>query len=186
MSHFTKVDTQIADIEALKKALEAMGLRLEHNIPCRYYYGQEVKENVAKLNGPYDVSFERDSNGTYNINADFWKGYVEQTIGPNGATLMRSYSIEKLKLETRKKGYNIQPSGANKFKIFNPTDSSGGYLEATLDQEGNFSFKAQGFSGSSCMQFDSLEKSLGATATRKTNDFYLEEDQTERLNLMEG
>ncbi len=173
MSHFTKVTTKISDMEALEKAIASMGLRLTHNAPCRYYYGETMKENVVSLPGRYDLSIEEGANGTYDLNADFYEGDVERTIGPGGSRLMRSYTIEKLKIEARKKGYSVHKAGENKFKIYDPTEASNGYLEATLDENGNFTFKAKGFSGKSCMKFTAFEKSFGEARTRETDDFYV-------------
>ena len=179
MSHFTKVSTKINDSTALEAALSTMGLQLKHNIPCRYYAGALVKKNVCKLPGPYDVAFEENADGTFSIDADFYQGHVERTIGNGGAILMRCYAIEKLKIEVRKKGYSIHELSNGRLKVYDPTDSSGAYLEVEISEDGDITFKAKGFSGQSCMSFSSLEDALGETARRKTEDYYQGDNRIE-------
>lgn len=172
MSHFTKVSTKITDLTALDNALSSMGLQLKHNAPCRYYHGTQTRKNVCKLPGPYDVAFEENSDGTFSIDADFYQGHVAKAIGSNGAILMKSYAKEKLKIETRNKGYKIRELSNGHLKVYDPTDSSGAFLEAVIADDGSITFKAKGFSGKSCMTFASLEEALGDTSTKKTEDYY--------------
>lgn len=171
MSHFSKVETKIVDKEALENALSSMGLSLEENSFCRYYYGTEWKDLVARLHGPYDVAFEKNMDGTYSINADFYGGYVEEEIGKNGSVILEKYSREKIKLEAKRKGFKVTEVD-NRLKIYDSSDSSGSYLEATFDKEGNVTFKAKGFNGANCMKFKSLEDSLGKSSRRFTPEYY--------------
>ncbi|MBQ9279620.1 MAG: DUF2997 domain-containing protein [Clostridia bacterium] len=181
MSHFTKVATKINDLAALQNALETMGLKLEHHVPCRYYYGTQIRENVAKLPGynSYDVAFEKNADGTYSIDADFYNGTVEQTIGVSGSTLMRQYAMEKVKMEARKKRYSVHDYGNGKLKIYDPLDRTGAFLEATIDETGNISFKAKGFVGKKCMSFSSLEDAIGVTERKYTDEYHQSERRAE-------
>lgn len=179
MSHFTKVATKINDIKALENALSAMGLKLQHNIPCRYFGGTKVKENVAKLSGMYDVAFFKNSDGTYSIDADFFNGYVENEIGIRGSTLMRQYTIEKLKIEARKKRLSIHDFGDGRLKLYDATDSSGAYVEATIASNGNISFKAKGFVGGRCMSFAKLEDAFGVASRKTTEEYHMKERDSE-------
>ena len=117
--------------------------------------------------------------------ADFWGGDVSRTIGENGAILMRGYAVEKLKIEVRKKGYSFYKLSEDRFRIEDPTDSSPGYLEARLDENGNFIFKANGFSGASCTKFNSLEEALGEHSREFTPEYYMPESGTERIHQNE-
>ena len=92
---------------------------------------------------------------------------------------MKSYSIEKLKIEARRKGYSIHDYGNGRLKVYDPTDPSGGYLEAQVDEDGNITFKAKGFSGKSCMSFSSFEDAFGIVSRRKTEDYYQSDTRTE-------
>ncbi len=175
MSHFTEVKTEIKDIEALKNALASMNLNLEHNVTCRYYEGAPIRENVAKLPGPYDIAFEKDSNDTYSISADFYQGHVEKVIGKDGVVLINNYSIEKLRLEAKKMGYKVYSSGENKLKVIDPNEP--GKLEVIVNGDGTLSFKTSGFSGKRCTKFENLEKSFGAVVKYKRTAQYYETEE---------
>lgn len=185
MSHFTKVGTKITDMDVLKAALNNMGLKLESKGMCRSYYGSSVQENVVKLPGSYDMYFQKDKSGNYNVVADFYGGNVSRAIGNNASTLMKAYAVEKLKIEAMKKGYSVYRVEENKFRIEDPTDSSPGYLEASLGADGNVTFKANGYAGSSCMKFSSFEEAFGTVKRELTSEYYQEEYETEKLREME-
>lgn len=173
MSHFTKIKTNITDLTALREALSSMGLTLKDRAECRYYSGSPIKENVCKLPGRYDVAFTKNPNENfYYIDADFYTGDVERTIGKQGSTVMKRYAIEKLRIESRKHGYDFIENKSGQIKIYDPTDSSGGYLECNFDRDGNLSIKAQGFEGTSCMRFQNLEEALGNVSREFTGEYY--------------
>lgn len=174
MSHFSKVDTQINDLKALEDAAKKMGFSMERNSDCRYYYGSERKDIVIKLPTRYDVSVERNSSGTYSLNADFFGGYVASCIGRNGNSLLQQYAVEKVKTEAKKKGYSVVQKEKCKLKI---TDTkTGGQVNVEFDEEGKATFNASGFKGKSCMNFESIEKALGTvTDHKKKSEYYQKE-----------
>ena len=59
MSHFTHVSAEIRDLDACNKALNNMGLTMQSYGSCRYYFGTEMKENVVRLPGQYDMALEK-------------------------------------------------------------------------------------------------------------------------------
>ena len=62
MSHFTTIKTQIRDTEALRAACTELGLELIPNAEARGYYTQKIKgEYVIRLQGPYDIALNRQS-----------------------------------------------------------------------------------------------------------------------------
>lgn len=173
MSHFTKVSTVIKDVGALENAIYSMGLTLQHDFPCRYYYGTEQRKMGCKLPGPYDVAFEKNDDGTFSIDADFEGGYVEKVIGTNGSKIIHNYAIEKIKEEAISKGFGIIGKSKNCVKIYDPSDSSSGYLEAKINNEGDIEFNAREFNGKNCMKFKSFEETFGTAYMKKTEDYYL-------------
>ena len=182
MSHFSRVKTEITDLEALKKAASAMGLRLESNTECRYYYGVKHKEHVIKLPGRYDVAIESKGNGTYDLKADFYGGYVEEVIGHKGEDLLKQYTIEKLKIEAKKNGYKVYDKGNGVLKIMDPKTT--GKAEVTCLPDGKFEIKTSGFKGKSCMKSEAIEKALGRIdSTKKTAEYY--DDNTAKAHLVE-
>ena len=171
MSHFTKVTTEIRDLETLKKALSKMNLKLEKNTECRYYYGIENRENVIKLPGPYDVAIEYKEDGTYNLDADFFGGFVEIIIGSKGDKLLRYYAIEKLKNEAKRKGYKVFEKSESTVKIID--SKTAGKVEVEFLPDGKIEIKTSGFKGKSCMKFTEIEKALGnIESTKKTPEYY--------------
>lgn len=182
MSHFTKITTEIKDLEALKAAVNNMNLSLESDTSCRYYYGTEYKEHVIKLPGRYDVAIEANGDGTYDINADFYEGHVERYIGPQGSELLRQYSIEKLKIEAKKNGYKVYPAENGALKLMDKV--SGGKAIVSIDSDGKLNIETSGFKGKSCMNFGIIEKALGhIDSVKKKPEYY--QANTSEVHLKE-
>jgi hypothetical protein len=119
MSHFTTIQTQIKDIEALRSAVSEMGLKLIPNTTARGFINQIVKgEFVIRLKGPYDIAVNRQPDTTYGLTTDWWDGHVEREVGSNFGRLLQLYGVHKASMEARKKGYSVlrkpQPNGSIK------------------------------------------------------------------------
>lgn len=107
MSHFTTIQTQIKDIEALRKACQEMNLVLLPKAQARGYYENQIPgEYVIKLKGPYDIALNQQPDGSYGFTADLWQGHVEKEAGKNYGKLLQLYGVHKTMLEARKKGYS--------------------------------------------------------------------------------
>ena len=115
MSHFTDIETQISDVEALRDACKELGLELVENAEARgYFRSQSMRgQYVIRLKGPYDVALNKDKNGFYQITADLWEGRVEQEVGKGYGKLLQLYGAHKVMREARRKGYRVN-RGANK------------------------------------------------------------------------
>lgn len=175
MSHFTKVSTEIRDLEACEEALNNMGLQLSHNEECRYYYGTKTKENVVKLPGKYDMALESNGDGTYNIVADFYGKDVENTIGAGGKIFLQNYAVEMLKKQARKMHMTVAPLEKDElsFRLRDSQNNTGGYMIATINPDGTIEFKPVGLKGTNCKSFMSLEDALGAVKERQfTPEYY--------------
>ena len=108
MSHFTEIETQIKDIEALRSACQELGLSLLQNAEARGYYENKTQGDfVIKLNGPYDIALNKQPNGTYGLTADLWNGHVEQEVGQGYGKLLQLYGVHKTTFEARKKGLSV-------------------------------------------------------------------------------
>ncbi len=109
MSHFTTINTQIKDIEALRLACAEMGLQIEANAEARGYRSNRLRgDYVIRLRGPYDVALCRESTGGYSIHADLWNGHVEAELGQGFGTLKQLYGVHKATTEARRKGLNVR------------------------------------------------------------------------------
>ncbi len=109
MSHFTNIQTQIKDIEALREACRELGLELLQNAEARGYGSTRQRgELVIRLKGPYDVALNRQSDGTYGLSTDWWDGHVEKEVGTNYGRLLQLYAVHKAAREARKRGLSVQ------------------------------------------------------------------------------
>ena len=187
MSHFTSITTEIRDLETCKEALRNMGLELQEEGRCRFFFGEEVKENVVELPGRYDMALEKQSNGSYSITADFYEGDVERTIGQRGSRLLREYGEKELKKMCKKMHLSISTNvkEPNGFKVKDPQDSSGGYMIVTFDEMGNISFSPKGIKGKKCSKFFKLEEALGDVSKREFLPEYYEERETAKTKTRE-
>jgi hypothetical protein len=107
MSHFTTIQTQIRDLEALSDASVEMGLKLLANTPCRGYAGTtRTAPHVIQLKGPYDIAVEpsKENDGSYGLTTDWWDGHVAKEVGIGYGRLLQSYGIHKTIREARSRG----------------------------------------------------------------------------------
>ena len=59
MSHFTTIQTQIRDLDALQDACVELGLAFLPNSTCRGYAGVvRQAPHVIRLKGPYDIAVD--------------------------------------------------------------------------------------------------------------------------------
>ena len=109
MSHFTTIETQIRDVAALRSACSELGVELIENAEARGYGSNRRKGDlVIKLHGPYDVSVNRQPDGTLGLTTDWWGGHVEKEIGKNYGRLLQLYGVCKAQAEARRKGYTTR------------------------------------------------------------------------------
>lgn len=109
MSHWTTIQTQIKDIEALRAACAELNLCLVENAQARGYGDNRLKaQYVIRLNGPYDIALNRQPDSSYSLVADQWNGHVEAEVGRNFGRLLQLYAVHKATIEARKRGLSIQ------------------------------------------------------------------------------
>ena len=109
MSHFTSIQTQIKDVEALREACRELGLELLQNAEARGYGSTRQRGDfVIRLKGPYDVALNQQKDGTYGLSTDWWDGHVEKEVGSNYGLLLQLYAVHKAAREARKRGLTVQ------------------------------------------------------------------------------
>ena len=75
MSHFTTIQTQIKDIEALRAASAELDLALLQNADARGYSNtQRHGDYVVRLKGPFDIAVNRQPDSTFGLTTDWWNG----------------------------------------------------------------------------------------------------------------
>jgi hypothetical protein len=109
MSHFTKMKTEIRDIEALSFACRELGVGLHKDGRARGYNGTSVPgDYVIQLTGPYDIALNRNRHGSYTLNTDWYGGHVEKEVGKRAERLLQVYAIQAATLVARKQGYTVE------------------------------------------------------------------------------
>jgi hypothetical protein len=109
MSHFTTIQTQVRDLEALRAACAELGLELCTDTQARGYNGNRVPgEAVIRLKGPYDIALNRQADGSFGMTTDWWNGHVEREVGANYGRLVQLYGVHKATREARSKGYGVR------------------------------------------------------------------------------
>lgn len=110
MSHFTTIQTQVRDLNALRDACGELGLNMLPNAKCRGYAGvSRLAPHVIQLKGPYDIAVEPDkeNNGTYGLTTDWWDGHVAKEVGVGYGRLLQSYGVHKTMHEARTRGLRV-------------------------------------------------------------------------------
>ena len=106
MSHFTTIETQIRDVNALREACREMGLDVIEQAEARGFGGQRRRGDlVIKLAGPYDLAVTRKEDGTCELATDWWGGHVEKEVGAGFGKLLQFYGVCKAQAEARREGY---------------------------------------------------------------------------------
>lgn len=107
MSHFTTIQTQIRDLDALSDACVEMDLKFVANANCRGYAGiTRQAPHVIKLKGPYDIAVDSspENDGSYGLTTDWWDGHVAKEVGAGYGRLLQSYGVHKTIREARSRG----------------------------------------------------------------------------------
>ena len=112
MSHFTKVQTKIIDLVALKRALDELGWKYTQNeqgVTVRGYRGQTTKAEICIDMGKYDIGVVKTEDGTYELVADWWG--VETTKGIKEEEVVKEinakYAYQRVVAAVEEQGYTI-------------------------------------------------------------------------------
>src|SRR5262245_31755849 len=114
MSHFTKVETLINDLVALKKALDQLGWKYRtaeegQQLTVRGYRGQTSKAELVIDMGKYDIGVVKNEQGNYELEADWWG--VETTKGLAEAEVVKElnakYAYQRVVAAVEEAGYTI-------------------------------------------------------------------------------
>ncbi len=112
MSHFTTIQTQIRDVDALEAACTELGVELLRNTEARgFNHTTRHGELVVRLKGPYDIAASRAEgsleNAPYELATDWWNGHVEAEVGPNYGRLLQLYGVHKTIREANRKRLRV-------------------------------------------------------------------------------
>ena len=107
MSHFTTIQTQIRDLDALQDACVELGFKFLANAKCRGYAGvTRLAPHVIQLKGSYDIAVEPspEKDGSYGLTTDWWDGHVAKEVGIGYGRILQSYGVHKTMREARTRG----------------------------------------------------------------------------------
>lgn len=108
MSHISKIELEVTDLEILNHACVRLGLTLIKGRKSFRWYGKSAScSHAIRVPGAdYEIGIlEKD--GRYELNCDYYDRNIEKAIGSQGGLLKQLYAVEKTKLAARKKGYSI-------------------------------------------------------------------------------
>lgn len=71
MSHFTRICTQLHDLDTVKRALEGLGYTIGEGTISGFGTQRVVADLVVHLDGNCDIGFQRTASGVVMV-ADFW------------------------------------------------------------------------------------------------------------------
>ena len=115
MSHFTKCDLKMTNVEALKKALADMELNVVEaeagqQVVVRGYRGQTLAADLKIDMGTYDIGVVKNDDGTLDLIADWWG--VETTKGvseeEHKTRLKQRYAYHNVLMACEAKGYSVE------------------------------------------------------------------------------
>ena len=114
MSHFTKVETQINDLVALKKALDQLGWKYRaaeegQKVVVRGYRGQTTEAEICIDMGKYDIGVIKTETGNYELVSDWWgvettRGLTEQEIVKD---INQKYAYQRVVAAVEEAGYTV-------------------------------------------------------------------------------
>ncbi len=114
MSHFTKVETKINDLVALKKACDQLGWKwqgaeTEQGVTVRGWKGATMQAEMTIDMGKYDVGVVKTESGNYELVADWWG--IETTRGATEAEIVKDinqkYAYQRVVAAVEEQGYSI-------------------------------------------------------------------------------
>jgi len=75
MSHITKLQTQMTDLDCIKEALQENNFNFSEGGVAKAYGSRTIKGDLVVNNGrAYDIAFVKQNNGTYSVEADWYSG----------------------------------------------------------------------------------------------------------------
>jgi len=115
MSHFTKCDLKLTNLEAIKRALADLELAYkeaesEQGATVRGYRGQTLEAELSVDMGRYDIGVVKADDGTFDLVSDWWgvettKGVTEEEFKQQ---LYQRYQYHNVKIACDAKGYTVE------------------------------------------------------------------------------
>ena len=120
MSHISKIEIEIQSLEDLKSACREMGFLFMENQKTHKWYGtnRESENNsetqlgkcdhAVKISGAkYEIGVVKKDSHWELLWDSYYTGGLEKKVGKNAGLLKQAYSVQRIKRESRIKGYRV-------------------------------------------------------------------------------
>jgi len=107
MSHISKIELEVNDLNTLDSACTRLGLQLVKGQKNFKWFGKKAGDCDHAIRVPeaeYEIGITR-VNGIYELECDYYDRHIGKAIGEKGGLLKQAYAAEKTKAEARRKGY---------------------------------------------------------------------------------
>lgn len=110
-----QVQVQVKSRSSILAAAKKMKIKAVQNDKVRGYLGKTTRADIVfKLEGPYDVGFVKQKDGTYKAIYDPWQGHVERQLGRNLNKFMQFYTLAEVERQARLEGYYVGSTKTDK------------------------------------------------------------------------
>jgi hypothetical protein len=136
LSHISKIELEIKDLEALKNACNTLGFQFMENQKEYIWYGKWIgnqplppgitEDDIGKCDhairvptAQFEVGVVRKGNSWILLWDNWIAGGLQKVIGKDAGILKQAYSVEAVKKISRVKGYRIvQKKLRGKIRLF--------------------------------------------------------------------
>jgi len=122
MSHISKIELEINDLEALKTACTIMGLNFMENQKTYKWFGHWVGDSplpdgvkvkdlgkcthaIQVPGARYEIGVKQNGSKYHLIYDYYSSGRLEQHIGKGACKIKQTYTLARIRKEARQKGY---------------------------------------------------------------------------------
>jgi hypothetical protein len=114
MSHISKIELEVKDLNILGQACRRLGMEfIRGQRSFKWYSNESPCDHAIKIPGAdYEIGVIN-REGRYELNCDFYDQNLEKVIGRQGGLFKQAYAVEKTKIEARKKGYSVMERRTN-------------------------------------------------------------------------
>ena len=108
MSHISKIELEVTDLESLDRACNHIGLTLNRNQRTfKWYDGNGQCDHAIRIPGAsYEIGLIK-KDGKYQLQTDFWDDKISEVIGENGGLLKQRYAVEQTRTQAIRNGYRV-------------------------------------------------------------------------------
>lgn len=124
MSHISRIEVRIDDLEALKEDCVKLGFQFMEGQTTYKWYGRWVGETplpegisendlgkcdhaIIVPDCEYEIGVVKRENSYILLWDSWYRGGLKKKIGKNAGILKQAYSVERIRREARKKAYRV-------------------------------------------------------------------------------